>query len=167
MQLAWQSADGRPITGWEIWRERGGERVNLTATPLSASARAFTATAADPADVYVLVARHPYAAHSVAGTITATTGIASLALGPVWPNPVRGEGTIAFALPRAGTASLKVFDVRGRCVRTLVDGAVTAGENVALWDGRDDAGHVLPDGVYVYRLQTAGTTLTRKLLVVR
>ncbi len=165
--LTWQSADDRPITGWEIWRERDDERALLTSSPLPADARAFTATAADAADLYVLVARHPHAAHSVAGTAAATIGSGALVLGPVWPNPVRGEGTIAFALPRAGVASLKVFDVRGRCVRTLIDGAVTAGANVALWDGRDDAGHVLPDGVYVYRLQTAGTTLTRKLLVVR
>jgi hypothetical protein len=166
-QMSWQSADDRPITGWEIWRERGGERVKLTAAPLPASAHEFTAPAADPDDVYVLVARHPYAAHSVAGSVAATAGAGPLALGPMWPNPVQGEGTIAFAMPRAGTASLKIFDVRGRCVRTLVDGAVTAGANVALWDGRDNVGRVLPDGVYVYRLQTAGTTLTRKLLVVR
>lgn len=167
VRLTWETADDRPITGWDVWRDRGGERTLLTATPLAAAARAFVAPAGDPADQYVLEALHPYAARSVVGSVVAAVGGGSLVLHPAWPNPVRGEGAIAFALPRAAIASLRIFDVRGRCVRTLLDGAAPGGESVVAWDGRDDAGHLLPDGVYMYRLQTAGTTLTRKLLVVR
>ena len=97
-----------------------------------------------------------------------SAGGGSLVLGPVWPNPVRGEGTIAFALPRAGTATPEDLR-RPRALRPDPGRRRGAGRarTWPLWDGRDDAGQVLPDGVYVYRLQTAGTTLTRKLLVVR
>ena len=74
---------------------------------------------------------------------------------------------ISFALPRGGDVRLRIFDVRGRCVRSLLDGQVAAGEGAVVWRGRDDQGRQLADGVYFYRLEHAGRTLTRKLLLVR
>ena len=76
-------------------------------------------------------------------------------------------GSIAFALPRAGQVRLRVFDVRGRLVRTLVDGDAAAGEGMVVWQGRDDRGHHLADGVYFCRLEHEAGTLTQKLLLVR
>ena len=62
---------------------------------------------------------------------------------------------------------LRVFDVAGRLVRTLVAGDRPAGEGTAAWDGRDEAGREAPDGVYFCRLESAGGSVTRKLLLVR
>jgi subtilisin-like proprotein convertase family protein len=84
------------------------------------------------------------------------------------PNPAPGGRTaIRFALPRQGPATLALFDVAGRRVRTLLDGAVGAGRHESIWDGRDADGNPVPAGVYFYRLVTADVNLTRKLVVSR
>jgi hypothetical protein len=49
----------------------------------------------------------------------------------------------------------------------LAEGALPAGPASRLWDGRDEAGHQVPAGVYFYRLEAGGEVLTRKLLVIR
>ena len=55
----------------------------------------------------------------------------------------------------------------GRLVRTLVDGRVGSGDGVKIWDGRHEGGGQAAGGVYFYRLETGGQTLTRKMILVR
>jgi hypothetical protein len=81
------------------------------------------------------------------------------------PNPFRSGTTIRFSLPRAEHAMLRVFNVEGRVVRTLVDGAMGAGQHATVWDGRDSRGQRLASGVYFYRLETPGGSITRKTVV--
>jgi uncharacterized repeat protein (TIGR01451 family) len=78
------------------------------------------------------------------------------------PNPFRDRVTIRFDLPAPGEASLVVFDVTGRRVRTIVSGRLDAGRYAPVWDGRDDAGSRVAAGVYFVRLQAADFTATRK-----
>ena len=87
---------------------------------------------------------------------------AGLVLEPCYPNPARPTTWIRYELPRRGRATLRLFDVTGRLVETVVDGALAAGPHAAFLD----AGK-LPAGVYLYRLDTPGLTATRKLVVVR
>jgi flagellar hook assembly protein FlgD len=61
---------------------------------------------------------------------------------------------------------LVVYDLLGRTVRNLVDGAVSAGEQAATWDGRTDSGVDVAAGVYVARLSIEGTEHTIRILVV-
>ncbi len=84
------------------------------------------------------------------------------------PNPSRiGRTTFSFALPQAVTARLALYDVRGRLVRTLIDGPRPAGPSSADWDGRDDAGRTVAHGLYFAHLQAAGLgeRTTRVVLV--
>ena len=83
------------------------------------------------------------------------------------PNPFVGATEIRYALPRTGPVTLKVFNVSGRLVRTLVNGPVTAGRHTVVWDGRDDRGRALSSGVYFYRLRGPESSLTRKSLRLR
>ena len=84
------------------------------------------------------------------------------------PNPVGSAGTtLAFTLAQRGNASLVLYDIAGREVRTLVNGSMPAGEHLLKWDTRDAAGKQVPAGVYLYRLRTAGFEATRRLVVVR
>lgn len=77
------------------------------------------------------------------------------ALYPSFPNPVRREALIRFDLPEATEVSLKVYDIRGRNVRTAIDTEMRiAGQHYWIWDGRDDAGIRLSPGIYFYVLQT-------------
>ncbi len=81
---------------------------------------------------------------------------ARFALHPCQPNPFNPRTTVRYDLPRAAPVVLAIYDLSGRRVRTLRDGAdEPAGSHEAEWDGRDDGGRVVPSGVYVCRL-TAG-----------
>jgi hypothetical protein len=83
------------------------------------------------------------------------------------PNPFSPLTRIDFAVPKKSNVSLAVFDVSGRMVRTLTDGAREAGRYSINWDGRDAGGDRVSAGVYFYRLTAAGETLTRKMTVLK
>lgn len=81
-------------------------------------------------------------------------------LGAGFPNPFATEATIPFSLVSASNVSLKVYDVLGREVATLVDGLVPAGKQTARWNA---TGH--PSGVYFVRLTVDGATYTQKIVL--
>ncbi len=83
------------------------------------------------------------------------------------PNPFNPQTTITFDLPRASRVTLRVLDVAGRLVRTLVDGDLPAAQHRAIWDGTDDAGRRQPSGVYYYQLVTDDRVATRKMMMVK
>jgi len=78
------------------------------------------------------------------------------------PNPFTHETTMFFALPRAGHVSLKVYNVAGQLVATLVDGDMQAGEHRAQFK----ANH-LPAGMYFTRLQLGAETTHRSIILVQ
>lgn len=72
----------------------------------------------------------------------------------VSPNPFNPATMISFVLPEAATTTLRVFDVSGHLVRTLLNGAVRSeGSHEVPWNGRNDAGRVVAAGVYFCKLQ--------------
>ena len=88
-------------------------------------------------------------------------------LAPPNPNPMRGQGEVAFSLPVSGKALIAVYDALGRRVRVLLDEEVRVGSHRVRWDALDDRGRLLPSGVYFLRLKMEKTSLMRKLVVVR
>lgn len=92
---------------------------------------------------------------------------AALALEPARPNPSQGSTGLRFSLPRAGRARLVLVDVAGRRLRTLVDGPMEAGPHELSWDGRDQAGWIVPAGLYWARLEAGGEAAVRRLVRVR
>ncbi len=96
---------------------------------------------------------------------------AEFALGTSTPNPGRGAVRVPFSLPAAADAGehvrLGVYDLDGRRVKSLVDGALGAGPHEVVWDGLDDAGRPVGAGLFFTRLELAGRTTTRKLTRVR
>jgi hypothetical protein len=83
------------------------------------------------------------------------------------PNPARERATLRYALPCETRVTLTLHDVSGRCVRTLADGPRASGEHAIGWDLRDDAGHAVPPGLYLARLDAEGRRLVRRLVAVR
>ena len=94
------------------------------------------------------------------GPVATTT-----ALWSAGPNPFSRTTTARFSLAQHGRVSLAVFDVTGRRVRSLADGDLPAGTFHESWDGRDDAGRVLPAGVYLVRLTAASREQSFKILL--
>lgn len=106
--------------------------------------------------------------HQRAGTTDVAPGdTRSLMLAPR-PSPFGSATRIAFDLPSAATVTLRIHDVTGRRVRTLVSGTVlAAGRHEQPWDGRDDAGASVQAGVYLVRLQAGAQARTRSVTRVR
>lgn len=78
-----------------------------------------------------------------------------------YPNPFRETTTIAYEVEQPGVVTLDVFDVRGRRVRTLVEGHKPVGTHHLVWDGTDAAGVPVASGLYLYRLRV-GDRMTSK-----
>ncbi|HLQ66087.1 MAG TPA: right-handed parallel beta-helix repeat-containing protein [Candidatus Limnocylindrales bacterium] len=93
---------------------------------------------------------------SAAARGPARQALSGPSLAPVLaPNPSHPDATIAFTTSSEGRTQVRIYDVRGRFVRSLVDEAhMPPGRHVIRFDGQDAAGKWLPAGIYFYRLQT-------------
>ncbi|MFC1573279.1 right-handed parallel beta-helix repeat-containing protein, partial [Candidatus Eisenbacteria bacterium] len=98
----------------------------------------------------------------------APTG-ASLGLAPGSPNPFEVSTQIHYRVPGEGSAPvvLNVYDVSGRLIRTLVDSPQPAGSYSVPWDGTDQMGHPMHDGIYLYQLRVGEEKLAKRVVLVR
>ena len=80
------------------------------------------------------------------------------------PNPSRGDAMLRWRLPAAAHVRLELFDIGGRHVRTLADRGMSAGEHTQAWDGRDNAGHAMPGGLYLARLDAGGERRVQRVV---
>lgn len=86
---------------------------------------------------------------------------------PAFPNPFSRNSTIPFQLSAPGRARIRIYDVRGALVRTIVDETRPAGLQDANWDGTDRDGRAVAGGIYFVRLEAEAVVATRKLLLIR
>lgn len=92
----------------------------------------------------------------------------SLSINHVSPNPFGASAEIAFRVPAGREpVSLTIYNVAGRKVRTLIDGSLEPGAHTAAWDATDARGHRVAPGIYFCRLETAGESVARKMVVLR
>ncbi len=91
----------------------------------------------------------------------------ALFLKPGNPNPFARRTTINYSLPGPMHVRLAVYDVRGRRVRTLVDGSKGAGLQAEQWDGRDQRGIEVGSGVYFIRLDAGSETRMIKVMRIK
>ena len=101
------------------------------------------------------------------------------AVGPSWvgggptleqnfPNPFNPNTMIIYSLATPGPASIRIYDVSGRLIKTLVDGYPEARTvYFAMWDGRNDEGRPVPTGIYFCTLTTSTDRLVRKMMLLR
>lgn len=91
-----------------------------------------------------------------------------------YPNPfVLGENsasavTLNFELPASDNVQLRIYDVKGTLIRTLVNQPMAGGPQSAEWNARDDAGNLVQSGAYFYSIQTQNSgAASGKIMVVR
>ena len=85
------------------------------------------------------------------------------------PNPFNPATTIEYGIP-AGTSryvTLKVYDLRGALVKTLVDNFNSSGVYSVVWDGTDKSGNRVSSGIYIYTLQAGEFTKSNKMMLMR
>jgi hypothetical protein len=90
-------------------------------------------------------------------------------LSPNYPNPFNAATTFALYIPGEclASVSLKIYNVLGQEMRTLMDGPLSPGSHLVLWDGKDDAGANLASGVYFSRMESGNFSQTRKIVLTR
>jgi hypothetical protein len=145
-------------------------------TPARRSASGFTA-----GNEFLIIAWHVITSRDLWLFNPITVGVAeqdgplTFALAQNYPNPFNPETHIAFSLPISGKVSLKILNVLGQEVATLVDKKLTLGKYVEVWQGRNRFGNPIASGVYFYRLEvkdlnnesTSRFVQTRKMILLR
>jgi len=185
VHLTWQTASETKNAGFEVQRRvastpgvrRGAEGANGgegawttvgsvegSGTTTEAQRYRFTDDdlpyAADRLDYRLRQVDTDGTAH-VSGTVTVERGVTEVELLGTYPNPARSRATVRYALPEKQEATIHLYDVLGRRVRTVVSGPKEGRHGQTL----DTSS--LPSGVYFLRLETDGQVRTQKLTVVR
>ncbi|MCD4828148.1 MAG: T9SS type A sorting domain-containing protein [Candidatus Cloacimonetes bacterium] len=89
----------------------------------------------------------------------------AITLHPAFPNPFNPTTTIRFSVAKRQSATLQIFNLRGQLVKSYA--VFAAGEHEVVWDGADNSGRGVGSGVYLYRLQSAGTQQVRKMVLLK
>jgi len=84
-----------------------------------------------------------------------------------YPNPTKGTATIKYSLKVSGQTSLKIYNILGAEVKTLINECQDANDYEVIWDGRDNNGRDVSKGIYFYKLISGQFNATRKLILLR
>ena len=83
------------------------------------------------------------------------------------PNPFNPLTKIAYGLPYAAQVSVKVYNITGQVVKTLVDSYQPAGRHLVTWDATNENGARVASGIYFYRFETAEFQKTVKMTLLK
>ncbi|MCR4437667.1 MAG: SdrD B-like domain-containing protein [bacterium] len=174
--LSWQTESETENLGFHLYRaqeERGSyQRITRELIPgagTSSEKRSYTFEDTDVQEgmtyYYRLADVDFRGAMRFHGPVSATVRSAprSYELEQNYPNPFNPTTTIGFTLPEQGHATIRVYNMLGQQVKTLVDGQLQPRRHVVSWDGTDDQGNAVPTGLYVYTLTVNGYRATRKM----
>ncbi|MBE0567514.1 MAG: T9SS type A sorting domain-containing protein [Krumholzibacteria bacterium] len=131
-----------------IWHDADAPSVATGRVNVLREILAYFGVSGDPGDISGVPEARPFAVRN-------------------FPNPFNPATSIEYSLPRRGHLSLKVFNVRGELVRTLVDEVRDQGTGTATWDGTNDLGRQVPSGVYFYEARTGGQVKVHKMALVK
>lgn len=168
VNVTWTTASESDLTQFNVLRDG----VKVHEAPASNSPTGHTYSWLDASVLngvsytYTLESVDLNGAHEVLGATNATPGsesvVTEFGLAQNYPNPFNPETNITFSLPAASNVSLRVFNLIGQEVATLVNGAQTAGTHVVSFDGSN-----LTSGVYIYRLDAGEFSATRKMILMK
>jgi spore coat protein A len=88
-------------------------------------------------------------------------------LSPVYPNPFNPNTSIAFELPVRERVTIRIYDVTGRRLRTLVNGVRSEGRHTVMWDGRNQSGGEVASGIYFVEMKTSQFRSVRKAVFLK
>lgn len=88
-------------------------------------------------------------------------------LGESYPNPFNPTITIPFSLPERFDVKIRIYNMLGQQVATLVNRPMQAGHHTMMWDGRSDAGSMVASGVYFVRMDAPNFVQTRKIVMLK
>jgi flagellar hook assembly protein FlgD len=84
-----------------------------------------------------------------------------------YPNPFNPSTTIKYSVKEKAHVSMKIYNVAGQLVRTLVNSDMNAGAYIETWNGRSNSGDPVSSGIYFYRLVTKNFSMTKKMVFLK
>jgi len=88
-------------------------------------------------------------------------------LGAAYPNPFNGKTSIQFSLAKPGIVKLEVYNLMGQKIRTLVAENRAAGNHTISWDGKNNRGHQVVSGVYLYKMNINNYQVSKRILYLK
>jgi hypothetical protein len=166
-----------PSSGVYLFRRENSGWNDLTKLTSSTSGKRFGSSVAGHEQTVIVGDPSANADHG-AGYIFDISNIVSVEDGPIrvptgielaqnYPNPFNPSTSIRYTLAERGHVVLKIFDLLGKEVRTLIDRDEPASTNTVFWDGTDEFGRVVSAGLYVYRLEAGSFAQSRKMLYLK
>lgn len=84
-----------------------------------------------------------------------------------YPNPFNPNTTIQYQLPKAGKVELKIYNIAGQVVKTLVNESQKEGAYKVRWDGKNDQSQRVANGTYIYQIKHDNKALAKKMIFVK
>jgi flagellar hook assembly protein FlgD len=85
----------------------------------------------------------------------------------VYPNPFRQVSTLDYSLKAAEDLEICVYNLKGQLVKSLFNGYQQAGEHSQSWNGRDEQGQAVANGIYFYRITGSKHDSAHKTILIR
>lgn len=91
----------------------------------------------------------------------------SYVLSQNYPNPFNNSTVIRFSLPRPSDVDITIYNIRGQEITTLYSGQAGSGNHQVTWSGEDSHGDPVASGIYLYRMTTGNSMLSKKMLLLK
>ncbi|MDD3534618.1 MAG: T9SS type A sorting domain-containing protein [Candidatus Cloacimonetes bacterium] len=82
-----------------------------------------------------------------------------------YPNPFNPTTTISYSVPTSGMTSVKIYNLKGQMINTLVNQEMASGKHSVVWNGTDAKGKNVASGIYFMKVENAGKSVHRKMLL--
>jgi hypothetical protein len=177
--LSWIATDNAAVTAVDLELSRagvGGPYESVASGLANTGTYSWLVTAPATTHAVARATAHDAAGHTTQDLSDAEFSIANgagvndgpvmdFALSPVWPNPVHSSMRFQFALPREANVHVGVYDLQGRELLVLGNGAFAAGHHSLEWSSA--AGARLDPGLYFIRLAVPGRSLVRRFVLMQ
>ena len=125
-----------------------------------------------PSDGYIAIATHGNGMYSARFntnelSINETNIPEKFELAQNYPNPFNPSTQIPFSIKIPGKVQIKVFDLKGREIATLLNDNKPAGSHNVMWKGQDNFGKQMPSGIYIYQIESNGFVKSKKMHLIK
>jgi uncharacterized protein len=180
--LIWSTASEINVAGYNILRQHGSssfEKINETLIPSTGGLRGADYEFCDPTgcvnaqymlqEIFLDGHTNNYGPINAGQTslVNECTVPNEFALHSNFPNPFNPSTSLQFDIPSSTNILINIFDINGRLISTLIDGAIEPGMHNITWDGRDQYGNTAAAGLYFCRMVADNFSQSQKLMLVK
>lgn len=113
-----------------------------------------------PSQIYPLISSVPNVENEVPEVISTIKASS-------YPNPFNPETTLKYTLPEDGKTSIRIYNIKGQLVKSLLNDYLTSGEHIISWNGNNKNDNKCPSGLYFYKIRQSNNSLTQKLVLAK